>query len=62
MGVAVERVLPLTEPAVSLPHYQDSGGSAGLAEALRIGPAEVIAEVGAAGLRGRGGVGVPTAT
>ncbi|HEX4702412.1 MAG TPA: SLBB domain-containing protein [Pseudonocardiaceae bacterium] len=62
MGVAVEPLLPLTEPAVSLAHHRDNGGGAGLAEARRIGPADVIAEVRAAGLRGRGGAGVPTAT
>jgi NADH:ubiquinone oxidoreductase subunit F (NADH-binding) len=61
MATAVDQILPLTEPVASLARYRDSGGGAGLAEALRVGPAEVIAEVAAAGLRGRGGAGLPTA-
>ncbi|HEY0808090.1 MAG TPA: NADH-ubiquinone oxidoreductase-F iron-sulfur binding region domain-containing protein, partial [Pseudonocardiaceae bacterium] len=61
MSTAVEQILPLTEPVASLAYYRDNGGGTGLAEALRIGPDEVIAEVGAAGLRGRGGAGLPTA-
>ncbi|HEX4720919.1 MAG TPA: hypothetical protein VH333_00285 [Pseudonocardiaceae bacterium] len=62
MSMAVEHILPLTEPVASLTHYRAMGGGAGLAEALRVGPDEVIAEVRAAGLRGRGGAGIPTAT
>lgn len=61
MTAAVEQLLPLTEPVASLAHYREHGGCAGLAEALRVGPDEVIAEVRAAGLRGRGGAGYPTA-
>ena len=37
-----------------------SGGGEGLARALALTPEEVIAEVAAAGLRGRGGAGFPT--
>lgn len=59
--VRVEPIQPLTEPVASLAHYRATGGGAGLAEALRAGPEAVIAEVAAAGLRGRGGAGFPTA-
>ena len=60
--VRVEPIQPLTEPVASLAHYRATGGGTGLAEALRAGPEAVIAEVAAAGLRGRGGAGFPTAT
>ncbi|MGC9471933.1 MAG: NADH-ubiquinone oxidoreductase-F iron-sulfur binding region domain-containing protein [Bacteroidales bacterium] len=47
---------------VSIEEYIASGGYAGLARTLRqMTPAEVIAEVEKAGLRGRGGGGFPTA-
>jgi formate dehydrogenase iron-sulfur subunit len=50
----------VVDPA-SLDDYSASGGLRGLARALEIGPAAVIAEVERAGLRGRGGAGFPTA-
>ncbi|HHU08992.1 MAG TPA: formate dehydrogenase [Intrasporangiaceae bacterium] len=40
--------------------YQDLGGFAGLRRALSMDPQEVVAEVTASGLRGRGGAGFPT--
>ena len=47
----------------SLTSYREHGGYAGLERALtRLSPAGVIAEIEAAGLRGRGGAGFPTAT
>jgi NADH:ubiquinone oxidoreductase subunit F (NADH-binding) len=56
------QVLPLTEPVSSLSDYITSGGGEGLSAALRRDPDAVIEEVRAAGLRGRGGAGFPTAT
>ncbi|RJQ82425.1 MAG: NADH-quinone oxidoreductase subunit NuoF [Desulfobacteraceae bacterium] len=41
-------------------HYIAAGGYAGLQRALAMSPAEVIEEVKASGLRGRGGAGFPT--
>jgi NADH-quinone oxidoreductase subunit F len=52
----------VTESFGSLAQYRAAGGGAGIAEARRRSPASVIAEVRAAGLRGRGGAGFPTAT
>jgi NADH-quinone oxidoreductase subunit F len=46
----------------SLDEYITSGGGAALATALRRDPDSVIDEIRAAGLRGRGGAGFPTAT
>ncbi len=40
--------------------YLDSGGYTALRKALAMSPADVIAEVKASGLRGRGGAGFPT--
>jgi NADH:ubiquinone oxidoreductase subunit F (NADH-binding) len=57
---AVGRLLP-EAPIESLDDYLDQGGGAGLAGAHHIGPDETIAEIDAAGLRGRGGAGFPTA-
>jgi formate dehydrogenase iron-sulfur subunit len=45
---------------LSLPDYRAHGGMAGLARALRIGPAATIEDVVQSGLRGRGGAGFPT--
>jgi len=59
--VRVEPIQPLTEPVASLAQYRATGGGTGLAEALSAGPEAVIAEVRAAGLRGRGGAGFQTA-
>ena len=53
------RVLDL-EPVQSLDDYTDRGGGQGLDAARRLGPAGVIDEVEASGLRGRGGAGFPT--
>jgi NADH:ubiquinone oxidoreductase subunit F (NADH-binding)/Pyruvate/2-oxoacid:ferredoxin oxidoreductase delta subunit/(2Fe-2S) ferredoxin len=41
-------------------HYISNGGYSGLQRALGMSPAEVIQEVKASGLRGRGGAGFPT--
>jgi NADH:ubiquinone oxidoreductase subunit F (NADH-binding) len=54
------RLLPET-PLGSLAEYLDAGGGAGLVGARHIGPPETIAEIDAAGLRGRGGAGFPAA-
>ena len=43
----------------SLPAYAEHGGWAGLRKALSMPPAEVVDEVIASGLRGRGGAGFP---
>lgn len=45
----------------NLDHYIALGGYSGLARALSQGPLGVIEEIRAAGLRGRGGAGFPTA-
>lgn len=53
----IDRVDP-----TSLASYRDHGGYAGLERAVtRLTPADVIGEIDAAGLRGRGGSGFPTA-
>ncbi|MFN3645337.1 MAG: NADH-ubiquinone oxidoreductase-F iron-sulfur binding region domain-containing protein [Gemmobacter sp.] len=49
----------VTDP-LSLAEYEAHGGLAGLRRALAMTPAEVVAEVTASGLRGRGGAGFPT--
>jgi NADH-quinone oxidoreductase subunit F len=53
------RVLP-PRPLTSLEEYQAAGGGRGLDVARKLGPAAVIDEVEASGLRGRGGGGFPT--
>ena len=44
----------------SLSDYRAQGGLTGLTRALTMTPAEIVAEVTASGLRGRGGAGFPT--
>jgi NADH-quinone oxidoreductase subunit F len=53
------RVLP-SSPVLRLADYQQSDGGRGLEAAVRLGPAGIIEEITAAGLRGRGGAGFPT--
>src|SRR5262245_7853263 len=53
------RVLP-ARPVRTLAEYEQAGGGRGLEAAVRLGPAGVIEEVAASGLRGRGGAGFPT--
>ena len=44
----------------SLADYRAQGGLTGLTRALTMAPADIVAEVTASGLRGRGGAGFPT--
>jgi len=48
-------------PVTSVAEWQGMGGGGGLGIARRLGPDDTIEELGAAGLRGRGGAGFPTA-
>ncbi|GAA4287166.1 NADH-quinone oxidoreductase subunit NuoF [Georgenia daeguensis] len=48
------------ERSWTLATYRDRGGYEGLAKALTMPPEDVVAEVKASGLRGRGGAGFPT--
>ena len=59
MPDAVYQILP-DAPVGSLDDYVAAGGGEGLANALAMDPDDVIAEIRAAGLRGRGGAGFPT--
>ncbi|HEX5096127.1 MAG TPA: NADH-ubiquinone oxidoreductase-F iron-sulfur binding region domain-containing protein [Acidimicrobiia bacterium] len=56
---SVRRVLD-TDPVLHLQQYLASGGGAGLRRARDLGADATIAEVVAAGVRGRGGAGFPT--
>jgi formate dehydrogenase iron-sulfur subunit len=48
----------VTDP-LSIDHYRAHGGLEGLERALSAGPAQIVEEVLASGLRGRGGAGFP---
>ncbi len=50
------------EPLTTLGDFRATGGMAGLAAAIAAGPDATIEQIGAAGVRGRGGAGFPTAT
>lgn len=56
---SVSRVLP-ADPIPDLDAYRAAGGGLGIDAARRLGPAGILDEVEAAGLRGRGGAGFPT--
>jgi formate dehydrogenase iron-sulfur subunit len=45
---------------LSIEEYRGHGGFRGLVKALKMSPAEIVAEVTESGLRGRGGAGFPT--
>jgi NADH-quinone oxidoreductase subunit F len=63
---APDRLTPIlsdiwdVERSWKLSTYRDHGGYEGLAKALTMAPEDVVAEVKASGLRGRGGAGFPT--
>jgi NADH:ubiquinone oxidoreductase subunit F (NADH-binding) len=57
----VNRILPAT-PIATLDDYLAAGGGRAIDAARRVEPEAVVAEIEAAGLRGRGGAGFPTAT
>ena len=58
---SINRILPAA-PYATLDDYLDAGGGRALDAARRVEPETLIAEIEAAGLRGRGGAGFPTAT
>jgi formate dehydrogenase iron-sulfur subunit len=47
---------------LSLDNYVQLGGFAGLRNAMRLAPSEIVAAISASGLRGRGGAAFPTGT
>ena len=55
-----DRLLPAS-PIASLADHLAAGGGRGLARAQELGPTGVCEVLDAAGLRGRGGAGFPTA-
>ncbi len=55
-----DRLLP-SQPIASLTDHLGAGGGEGLARALELGPDATLEVLDAAGLRGRGGAGFPTA-
>lgn len=55
-----DRYLLPDEPVTSLDGWRALGGGEGVAECLRVGPEETIAQITRSGLRGRGGGGFPT--
>jgi NADH:ubiquinone oxidoreductase subunit F (NADH-binding) len=55
----VSRVLD-AHPVLDVDAYAGAGGGTALEAALRLGPAAIIEELEASGLRGRGGAGFPT--
>ena len=57
----MERYLLPEQPLASLEEWRAVGGGQALDIARRLGPGATIEEIGAAGLRGRGGAGFPTA-
>ena len=59
--MSLERVLPAT-PLSRIADAPFGGNGSGLVAARRLGAAAVIEDLAAAGLRGRGGAGFPTAT
>jgi len=58
-GLGARFVLP-DQPIETVDDYVSRGGGAGLEAARRLGPAGVVDEMVASGLRGRGGAGFPT--
>ena len=57
----MERYLLPPQPVTSVVEWQGMGGGQALEIARRLGPDDTIEEIAAAGLRGRGGAGFPTA-
>jgi NADH-quinone oxidoreductase subunit F len=61
LSAAVPPYLLPAAPVTSVAEWQSAGGGQALEIAARLGPADTIEEIAAAGLRGRGGAGFPTA-
>ena len=55
----MERRILDPEPMSSLERYVEGGGGRGIEAAARLGPAGIVDDVDASGLRGRGGAGFP---